>query len=43
MTRAAWKVIIPGYRPFTLAGEPITRDQALAIVRSIWPDAEIGE
>jgi hypothetical protein len=39
--RCAWTVLVPGYRPFTMVGEPITRDEAVADVRGRWPDATI--
>jgi hypothetical protein len=39
--RCAWTVLVPGYRPFTMVGEPITRAEALADVRGRWPSAEI--
>ena len=39
--RCAWTVLVPGYRPFTMMGEPITRAEALEDVRGRWPDAKI--
>lgn len=41
MKRASWTVIVPGYRPFTMAGAVCTREEALQTVRSIWPEAEV--
>lgn len=42
--RPAWRVKVPGYRPFMMAGgEHCTRDEALQAARLIWPDAEILE
>lgn len=40
--RCAWTVLVPGYLPFTMAGEPVTRDEALADVRGRWPDGDLG-
>lgn len=40
--RCGWTVIVPGYRPFTMIGEPITRAEALADVRGRWPDGDIA-
>lgn len=39
--RSAWTVIVPGYPPFTMAGEPCTRSEAEQAARLIWPNAEI--
>ena len=39
--RCAWTVLVPGYPPFTMAGEPVTRAEALADVRGRWPDADL--
>lgn len=39
--RSAWKVKIPGYEPFIMAGEPCTFDEALQAARLIWKNAEI--
>ena len=39
--RCAWTVLVPGYQPFTMIGEPITRDEALVDVRGRWPDADL--
>lgn len=36
-----WKVVLPGRRPFTMIGAPITRAEALTAARNIWPNAEI--
>lgn len=41
MKRTAWTVLVPGYAPFTMAGEACTEAEALAAVRTIWPDAEV--
>lgn len=41
--RSAWKVKLPGYEPFTMAGEPCTRDEALQAARLIWLNAEVME
>ena len=41
--RSAWCVRVPGYPPFTVAGEACTRDEALQAARLIWPNAEIME
>lgn len=38
--RNAWKVLVSGYR-FTLIGPPMSRNQALAIARWRWGDADI--
>lgn len=40
--RCAWTVLVPGCRPFTMIGEPITRDEALADVHGRWPGADLG-
>ena len=40
--RCAWKVVIPGYPPFTMMSEPITRDEALSDVRGRWPDGDVA-
>lgn len=39
--RCGWTVLVPGYPPFTMVGEPITWAEALANVRGRWPDADI--
>jgi hypothetical protein len=39
--RCAWTVLVPGYRPFTMMGEPTTYDEALADVRGRWPNADL--
>ncbi len=36
-----WRVVVPGYRPFTMISAPITRAEALAAAQSKWPKAEI--
>lgn len=39
-----WKVIIPGYRPFSmvLMDGPQSAEKALEEVRLIWPGAEVS-
>ncbi|WP_158890646.1 MULTISPECIES: hypothetical protein [unclassified Pseudomonas] len=39
--RCAWTVLVPGYRPFTMIGEPITHAEALADASARWPGAEV--
>lgn len=39
--RCAWTVLVPGYRPFTMIGEPVTREEALADARDRWPAADL--
>lgn len=39
--RCAWTVLVPGYRPFTMIGEPITHTEALADAGARWPGAEV--
>ncbi|KUM42492.1 hypothetical protein [Pseudomonas sp. EpS/L25] len=39
--RCAWTVLVPGYRPFTMIGEPITHAEALADAGARWPGAEV--
>jgi hypothetical protein len=39
--RRHWSISVPGYRPFTMIGEPMTRAEALAAARWRWPDAEV--
>lgn len=41
--RCHWSVSVPGYRPFTMIGEPCTHAEALAHARGIWPAADILE
>lgn len=41
--RCHWTVSVPGYRPFTMVGEPCTHAEALAHARGIWPTAEVLE
>lgn len=36
-----WRVVVPGYRPFTMISAPITRAEALAAAQNKWPNAEI--
>jgi hypothetical protein len=40
--RRHWSISVPGYRPFTMIGEPMTRAEALAAARWRWPDAEVS-
>ncbi|WP_337157955.1 hypothetical protein [Pseudomonas putida] len=40
--RCNWTVLMPGCHPFTMIGEPITRDEALAEIHVRWPGAEVG-
>ncbi|MCQ2031962.1 hypothetical protein, partial [Stutzerimonas zhaodongensis] len=35
--RCHWKVTVPGYRVFTMVGEPVTYAEALLNARRIWP------
>lgn len=39
--KAAWLVILPGYRPFSMVGEPMTQAEALECARVIWPNADV--
>ncbi|MDQ3201200.1 MAG: hypothetical protein M3Q94_03375 [Pseudomonadota bacterium] len=39
--RCAWTALVPGYQPFTMIGEPVTRAEALADVRGRWPDGDV--
>lgn len=41
MSKPAWTVIVHGHRPFTMAGVPCTKAEALASARLIWPMAEV--
>lgn len=41
--RAGWTVLVPGYLPFTMISEPVTREEALANIRGRWPDADLGK
>lgn len=36
--KPCWVVVLPGKR-FNMVGEPCTMEEALAYVRSIWPNA----
>lgn len=40
-SKPAWTVIVPGARPFTMAGTPCTKAEALVSARLIWPMAEV--
>ena len=39
--RCYWVVTVPGWRPFTMIGEPMTRAEATESANAIWPDALI--
>lgn len=39
--RCNWYVLIPGYPPVMMIGEPMTSAEALAAARWRWPDADI--
>lgn len=39
--RCGWTVLVPGYPPFIMAGQPITYAEALEEVQGRWPDARI--
>lgn len=41
--RGHWRVKLPGLPPFVMISEPITHAEALADVRSRWPDAHLVE
>jgi hypothetical protein len=41
MTKKSWTVKVPGRRPFTMGGDPMTYTEALAAARLIWPEAEV--
>lgn len=40
-SKPAWTVMVPGHRPFTMAGVPCAKAEALASARLIWPIAEV--
>lgn len=40
-TKRTWWVKLPGRKPFTMGGEPMTYAEALAAARLIWPLAEV--
>lgn len=40
-TKSSWQVIVPGYRPFTMAGVKMNQAEALKEARVIWPNAEV--
>lgn len=39
--RVGWTVVAPGYLPFTMISEPITKEEALETVRVRWPGASV--
>lgn len=39
--RSHWIVLVTGYRPFTMIGEPMTHTEALVEARMRWPDAKV--
>lgn len=39
--RCDWRVIVPGYRPFTMIGEPMTHAEALKAAQGRWSDATV--
>lgn len=41
LRKSCWVITIPGYKPFTMGGESMTYEEALAAARVIWPDAEV--
>jgi len=41
MVKRSWQVVVPGYSPFRMGGEPMDNAEALATARSIWPLAEV--
>ncbi|MEB0129729.1 hypothetical protein [Pseudomonas sp. CCI2.4] len=39
----SWSVLLPGRQPFPMISpEPMTRDEALEIVRWRWPDGDVA-
>lgn len=42
MTKRTWWVKLPGRDAFTMGGESMTYDEALAHARGIWPLAEVS-
>jgi hypothetical protein len=40
--RRHWSISVPGCRPFTMIGEPMTRAEALVAARWRWPDARVS-
>lgn len=39
--RSHWTVVVTGYRPFTMIGEPMTHTEALVEARMRWPNAKV--
>lgn len=39
--RCYWVVTVPGWRPFTMIGQPITYAEAIEDVRGRWPGATV--
>ncbi|MNI83242.1 hypothetical protein D3C73_1400310 [compost metagenome] len=39
--RSHWTVLVTGYSPFTMIGEPMTHTEALVEARMLWPDAQV--
>ena len=39
--RSHWIVVVTGYRPFTMFGEPMSHAEALVEARRRWPSAKI--
>lgn len=35
--RARWTILVEGFPPFTMVGEPMTWREALECAQSIWP------
>lgn len=41
--RSYWRVQHPTHKPFVMISGPITREEALATIRALWPDAALGD
>ena len=39
--RSHWTVLVTGYSPFTMIGEPMTYTEALVEARMRWPGAQV--
>jgi hypothetical protein len=39
--RSHWTVLVTGYSPFTMIGEPMTHTEALVEARMQWPGAQV--
>jgi hypothetical protein len=39
--RSHWTVLVAGYSPFTMIGEPMTHTEALVEARMLWPGAQV--